>query len=167
MASQEPVQEKPPLNIKKILGIIFVVVNFLVVGGGAFATYAATIGYVPKVVSEKELNDSYEKLRAELQAEPIMYTMETFNTNLVGLPRQFIRLEVNVEMYSQEGYEELFQQDSQARDAVMRILNGKKLEDLEPVQGKLRLKNEISAMLNDILHRGVVKNVYFTKFQVQ
>lgn len=167
MASQEAAPEKPGLDIKKILGIVFVVLNFAVIGTGAYATYAATLGYVPKVASEKELSESFEKMRAQLQAEPIMYTMETFNTNLNGLPRQFIRLEVNIEMYSQEGFEELFHQDAQARDAVMRILNGKKLEDLEPVQGKLRLKNEISARLNDLLHRGVVKNVYFTKFQVQ
>lgn len=167
MASQEAAPAKPGINIKKMMGIVFILVNFAVVGSGAYATYAATLGYKPKVASEKELNEAFEKMRESLQAEPIMYTMETFNTNLVGLPRQFVRLEVNVEMYSQEGFEELFNQDAQARDAVMHILNGKKLDDLEPVQGKLRLKNEIAAQLNDLLHRGVVKNVYFTKFQVQ
>lgn len=167
MADSNTTQAKPGMDFKKILKIGFIVLNIVVVGGGAYLTYAGTLGHKPKVVFERELASLHEGLQKELSLEPIMYTMETINTNLDGLPRKFVRLEVNVEMYSQEGYEELFSQDGQARDALMRILNGKQLEDIETVQGKLHLKNEIAGQLNDLLHRGVVKNVYFTKFQVQ
>jgi flagellar FliL protein len=164
---QSGTEAKPGLNFKKLLAIAFIVVNFATVGGGAYLVYGATLGYQPKIVSEKELTDILDKTRSELQAEPVLYTMETFNTNLDGLPRKFIRLEVNVEMYSQEGFEELVSQDLKARDAVMHILNGKTIDNLETVQGKLHLKNEIVAQINELLQRGVVKNVYFTKFQVQ
>lgn len=167
MADAENTAAKPGLDLKKIATLGFIVINLVVTGGGAYATYAATLGHKPKVVSERELASIQETLQKELEIEPILYTMETFNTNLEGLPRKFIRLEINVEMYSQEGFEELFSNDGQARDALMRILNGKTLEDVETVQGKLHLKNEIAGELNDLLHRGVVKNVYFTKFQVQ
>lgn len=167
MADADNTAAKPGLDLKKIATLGFIVVNLVVTGGGAYLTYASTLGYKQKVVSERDLASIRETLQKELELEPILYTMETFNTNLDGLPRKFIRLELNVEMYSQEGFEELFSNDGQARDALMRILNGKKLEDIETVQGKLHLKNEIALQLNDLLHRGVVKNVYFTKFQVQ
>jgi flagellar protein FliL len=165
--AEQATEPKPGLNIKKILLIAFIVVNFTTVGGGAFLVYGATLGYQPKVVSEEQLAEVLDQARAELQGEPVLYAMDTFNTNLDGLPRKFIRLDVNVEMYSREGFEELVTQDLQSRDAVMHILNGKTFDDLETVQGKLHLKNEIIAQLNELLQRGVVKNVYFTKFQVQ
>jgi flagellar protein FliL len=160
-------EPKPGINLKKLLLIAFIAVNFITVGSGAYLVYAATLGYQPKVVSEAQLAKILDEARAGLQGEPVLYAMETFNTNLDGLPRKFIRLEVNVEMYSQEGFEELVTQDLKSRDAVMHILNGKTFDDLETVQGKLHLKNEIVAQLNELLQRGVVKNVYFTKFQVQ
>lgn len=165
--SEENNQPSSGGSIKKILLMAFVVINFITVGGGAYLVYGATLGYQPKVVSEKELAEILDKTRAELQGEPVFYTLETFNTNLNGLPRKFIRLEVNVEMYSREGFEELITNEMIARDSVMHILNGKTFGDLETVQGKLHLKNEIVASLNELLQRGVVKNVYFTKFQVQ
>ena len=167
MAEAENTQSKKSFDFGKILKIGFIAMNLVVVGGGAYFTYVGTLGYKPKVVSERELASIHEELQKELSQVPIMYTMETFNTNLNGLPRKFVRLEVSVEMYSQEGFEELFSNDGKARDALMRILNGKQLEDIETVQGKLHLKNEIAGELNDLLHKGVVKNVYFTKFQVQ
>lgn len=165
--SEENNQPSSGGSIKKILLMAFVVINFITVGGGAYLVYGASLGYQPKVVSEKELAEILDKTRAELQGEPVFYTLETFNTNLNGLPRKFIRLEVNVEMYSREGFEELITNEMIARDSVMHILNGKTFGDLETVQGKLHLKNEIVASLNELLQRGVVKNVYFTKFQVQ
>lgn len=167
MADSESKPAKPGMDFKKIATLGFIVLNLIVTGGGAYLVYAGTLGYQPKVANERELASIHENLQKELEVSPILYTMETINTNLEGLPRKFVRLEVNVEMYNQDGFEELFREDGKARDALMRILNGKRLEDIETVQGKLHLKNEIAGQLNDLLHRGVVKNVYFTKFQVQ
>jgi len=70
-------------------------------------------------------------------------------------------------MYDQEGFEELVTMGGQAQDAIMRIVNAKRLAQIDHVQGKLKLKTEVVAKLNDLMSRGVVKNVYFTKFQVQ
>lgn len=155
------------LDLKKMLSIVFVVVNFGVVGGGAYLAYAGTLGHVNPSISDEELNEEINKLRTELQTTPVTFAMETFNTNLEGLPRRFIRLEMSVEMYDQEGFEELVTMGGEARDSIMRVVNSKRLQDIDSIQGKLNLKNEVSATLNGLMHRGVVKNVYFTKFQVQ
>ncbi len=155
------------MNIKKILTILMLVVDVGVAGGSAYFVYADTLGYEPKVTSNAELSSEIEQLRRTLQSEPVMYSMDTFNTNLEGLPRRFIRLEMSVEMYDQEGFEELVTMGGEARDAIMRIVNSKTLDQVDSVQGKLRLKTEIMAQLNDTMNRGVVKNIYFTKFQVQ
>ena len=160
-------QEKPKMNIKKILTIGFVALNFLVVSSGAYLTYAGTLGYKTASVANEKLDKELVEFRKSLEEEPILYTMETFNTNLDGLPRRFIRVEMNVEMYNKEGFEELVTLGGESKDAITRILNSKKFADIETVQGKLHLKNEMISHINDSLKRGVVKNIYFSKFQVQ
>ena len=167
MAEENEVAAKPAINFKKILAIAFVVVNFVTLGGGAYLVYAGTLGHKSTVAKEEELNRELIEFRKSLEVAPVVYTMDAFNTNLEGLPRRFIRVEMSVEMYDKEGFEELVTLGGQSRDAINRILNSKKFDELETVQGKLKLKNEISSHLNEALKRGVVKNVYFTKFQVQ
>lgn len=158
---------KPGRDLKKLMVLVFAVINFTVVGGGAYLVYAGTLGHNTKSASEEELSQAMTELRKKLDEVPVMYSMEPFNTNLEGLPRRFVRLEMSVEMYNKEGYEELVTLGGKSRDAITRILNGKKFDELETVQGKLHLKNEVMAHLNEAMSRGVVKNVYFTKFQVQ
>lgn len=165
--AESSTQEKPKLDFKKILGLVFVVLNFTVVGGGAFLVYSGTLGHQSPKATEEELNSEMVKLRKILDEPPVMYSMDIFNTNLDGLPRRFVRVELSVEMYNKEGFEELVTLGGESRDAITRILNSKKYEQIETVQGKLQLKNEVIAHLNDALKRGVVKNIYYTKFQVQ
>jgi flagellar FliL protein len=165
--AEEAQVEKPKLDIKKLLALVFILVNFTTVGGGAYLVYAGTLGYKTPAATEAELNKELIEFRKTLDEPAIMYSMEPYNTNLEGLPRRFIRVEMSVEMYDKEGFEELVTLGGQSRDAVTRILNAKKFDELETVQGKLQLKNEIMGHLNDVLKKGVVKNIYFTKFQVQ
>ena len=165
MAEEQTEKSGPDLG--KLLSLGFIVLNLVIVGGGAYLVYAGTLGVKKHSVSNEELNAEIDALRAELQTTPVIYTMETFNTNLEGLPRRFIRMELAVEMYDQEGFEELVSMGGKAQDAIMRIVNSKRLAQLDHVQGKLSLKTEVATKLNDLMNRGVVKNVYFTKFQVQ
>jgi flagellar FliL protein len=168
MAKAEAAAEGQGRDLKKIITFAFVALNVVGVAVGAYLVYTATIGYVPPVRTIQELNAELEKLKKELTAEPkVLYSMDTFNTNLNGLPRKFIRMEMSIEMYDQRGFEEIISKEVKARDSVMRIVNAKQLEDIDSVQGKLQLKTEIVAKLNDLLDHGVVKGVYFTKFQVQ
>lgn len=165
--AEENKQEKPKTDLKKILKLLFVGLNFVVVGGGAFLVYSGTLGHKSPKATEEELNREMVELRKILDEPPVLYSMDIFNTNLDGLPRRFVRVEVSVEMYNKEGFEELVTLGGQSRDAITRILNNKKYAQIESVQGKLQLKNEIVAHLNGALKRGVVKNIYYTKFQVQ
>lgn len=160
-------ENKPKLDVKKILAMAFVTLNVLVVSGGSYLVYAGTLGHKTVKATESELNEKFKEYREQVEAPSILYSMEAFNTNLEGLPRRFVRIEMSVEMYDKEGFEELVTLGGQSRDAITRILNSKKFDELETVQGKLHLKNDVIAHLNETLQRGVVKNIYFTKFQVQ
>ena len=168
MADEEKTEEKAnKKDLGKLMGIMFAALNLLVLSGGAFLVYSSTLGYSTKVVGEEELNKELVQFREKLQANSVLFTMPEFNTNLDGIPRRLINIELSLEMLDENGFEEVVTQGAEPRDAIMKVLNGKKYHQLETVQGKLRLKNQIIAGVNARLKRGVVKNVYFSKFIIQ
>lgn len=165
--AEEAAQTKPARDIKKLLTYAFMGLNLIVLGIGTYLVYTSTLGVVPKKTTNEEAELELAKFEQSLRGDPVLYTMTPFNTNLEGLPRRLIRLEMSLEMMDEEGYEEVIGIEPQARDSIMRILNGKTFGDVETVQGKLHLKNEIVAKLNSELRKGVVKNVYFSELVVQ
>ncbi|MCB0421597.1 MAG: flagellar basal body-associated FliL family protein [Bdellovibrionales bacterium] len=167
MADEQAEVKKEKKDLGKLLGIVFAVVNLVVMGGGAFLAFTSTIGYKSPIVTEEELNKELVEFRKKLQEHAVVFTMPEFNTNLDGLPRRLIRVEVNLEMLDEEGFEEVASLGAEPRDAIMRVFSRKKFFELETVQGKLHLKNEIIGAVNSHLKIGVVKNVYFSKFIVQ
>jgi flagellar protein FliL len=158
---------KSKLDIKKILTFAFIGFDVAMLGFGLYLVYMATLGVQNKKLSNQQAEHDLIKFEESLRGNPVLYAMAPFNTNLEGVPRRLIRMDVSLEMMDEEGYEEVIGIAPQARDSIMRILNGKSFSDVESVQGKLHLKNEIVAQLNGSLKKGVVKNIYFNELVVQ
>ena len=95
--------------------------------------------------------------------------MDKFTVNLEGELRRTIRLEVNLQMLGKEGFEEVMEPENRAkaRDRILKILNEKGFAELDTIQGKLFLKDRIAEEVNQILKKGIVKEVYFSDFVVQ
>lgn len=150
-----------------LLKLVFLLVNLIVTGGGAALTYFNTLGYQEPIISEYTEEAKLEEMRLYMEENPIVYTMEPFTVNLRGRPKKTIRMEMSVEMLSEDGFEELIRMGGKARDEIVHILNGKKFSELESIQGKLFLKDQIARRINTYLKRGVVKDIYFSDFVVQ
>ena len=147
---------------------IFAVINLGVVGGGAFLVYKSTVAYHPPTLREPAAADELKKERESSGInEAIHYTMPPFTVNLAGSPRRLIRLEMTFEMLDKDGFEEIVRNSPAARDTIVRILNRKTFDDIETIQGKLFLKDQIAVALNKSLKAGVVKDIYFGEFLVQ
>ena len=158
---------KPKRDLGKIMTLAFAVVILSVLGAGLYLVYASPLGVQPRELSNVQAERELASFEESLRGNPVLYTMSPFNTNLDGIPRRLVRLELSLEMMDEEGYEEVIGITPQARDSIMRILNAKTFADVETVQGKLQLKNQIIGDLNVSLKKGVVKNVYFNELVVQ
>ncbi len=169
MAEAKEEQAAKPKNTGKILTLVFAVVNLAVMGGGTYLVYASTLGYKKPSYTEADAARELASIVGEAETGPLIYTMEKFTVNLSGEPKRTIRLEVNLQMLGEEGFEEIMNSDNKARtrDQIVKILNEKTFTDLDSVQGKLFLKDEISKELNGVLKKGVVKDVFFSDFVVQ
>jgi flagellar FliL protein len=161
-------QESTKLDIAKLGSWVLAVLNFVALCGGGYLVYKSTVAYEPPSIREEQIYEKFKDERASAEkAEPVLYSMEPFTVNLNGTPQRMIRVQMTLEMLDKDGFEEVVTLGPQARDAIVRILNNKEFKDVETIQGKLFLKDQIAVTLNEFLHDGVVKDVYFGGFLVQ
>lgn len=165
-------QAKAPakkVDVKKILTLVLAVVNLGIGGFGLFMTYKGTLGWTNPKITEEELKRSIASETPQDLIGPFIYTMDKFTVNLGGEPKRTIRLEVNLELLDHEGFEEIINTENRARarDRIVDLLNSKTFGDVETLQGKLFLKENIAYEINQILPRGSIKDIYFTEFVVQ
>ncbi len=160
--------EPTKLDIAKLGTFVLAGLNVLALIGGGYLVYRSTIAYESPQIREEQTYEIHKAERESAEnAEPVMYTMEPFTVNLNGSPRRVIRVQMTLEMLDKDGFEEVVTLGPQARDAVVNILNNKDFKDIETIQGKLFLKDQIAVVLNEFLNDGVVKDVYFSGFLVQ
>jgi flagellar FliL protein len=158
---------KGPSPLMKFLPLIFAAVSIVAGLGGVYLVYISTLGWERAPVFESQLRDQLDIYHQRIAGETVIYTMEPFVVNLEGVPRKSIRLEVNLELLDPDAFREVVTLGPEARDSIVRLLNGTRFEQIESIQGKLFLKDQILVALNNILDHGVVKDVYFSDFVAQ
>ncbi len=80
--------------------------------------------------------------------------------------KRYLRLGMEVEV-NQDVAAALKSQEAKVRDAVIVLLAGKTFADISSAEGKILLKAEVAARLNQILGGAYVVRVYFTEFVVE
>jgi flagellar FliL protein len=161
--------QAPKRDLGKLMLPLFAVLNLAVVGGGAFLAFKGTLGYHSPTLREPAALEEMKRERkdAPVVGEGVKYTMPSFTVNLAGQPRRLIRVEMTFEMLDKEGFEEIVRNSPRARDEIMKILNRKTFDDVETIQGKLFLKDQIAVTLNQAMKSAVIKDIYFNEFLVQ
>lgn len=154
-------------RLPQILLWTFIVVNFLVMMGSIGLIYTVKIAYHRPTITEEKESRELAADREIRNSTPVRFTFEPFTVNLDEKPRKLVRATIQLEMLSETGYEEAVELAPVERDEIVRILNSKKYEDIETIQGKLFLKDQIQTAMNKLLHKGAVKEVYFGEFVVQ
>ncbi|MDR3606765.1 MAG: flagellar basal body-associated FliL family protein [Oligoflexia bacterium] len=96
-----------------------------------------------------------------------MIALDQFTVNLTSpgssAPR-FVRVNVSLEVGSEDVEAEVNAKIPQVRNAVIDLFNSKRPSDLENAEGRDALKEEIKSAINGFLTRGRVKGVFFTNF---
>ena len=155
--------------MSKIVMIVILIVAFIfmiVMGGGLFIMWS-------KISSlDRTLNPQEEKASEEMGEESEMilrtYSLDTFIVNLADEgAKRYLRVTMKFEMSNDEMDKEIKKRLPQIQDKILMILPTKKVEELQKMEGKIALRNEIIADLNSILTMGEITNVFFTEFVIQ
>jgi flagellar FliL protein len=90
-------------------------------------------------------------------------------TNLNGLPSRMIKMQLYFKVLDEYTFQLIATppRKVEIRDTILRIIQRKSYQDLETLQGKLLLKNEILTEVNRLLPDGVIRDVYFYEFVIQ
>lgn len=80
---------------------------------------------------------------------------------------RYLKIGMEVELTSPEVAQELQSQNARVRDAIILLLSSKTVAQLATPEGKVLLKNEVAARLNQILGAPRIVRIFFTNFVFQ
>ena len=81
---------------------------------------------------------------------------------------RFLLASVNLRLTDAATKESLVQRDAEARDAILRVLGTKQVEELVNIGNRERFKKDIRALINGMFPgKNVVLGVYFSQFVIQ
>jgi len=158
-----------PGGKKKIVMIIGIIVGLLVLGGGGY--YAYTNFFKEKPAEEKPADGEETKEAAPVEKDVnlgMMFPLDPFVVNLAGSEgKRFLKVTISLELSTPEVHLELKENIQKIIDSILVLLSSKAFEDVYSVQGKFKLKDEITTRVNRFLVVGHVKDAYFTEFIIQ
>ena len=159
---------------KKPIGMIIgIIVGLLVLGGGGY--YAYTNFFQEKPAEEKPAEGEEGKEEGKEEAPPeedlnlgVMFPMDPFVVNLAGSEgKRFLKVTIFLELSTPEVRLEIKENIQKVTDSILILLSSKAFEDVYSVQGKFKLKDEITTRVNRFLVVGHIKEAYFTEFIIQ
>ena len=159
---------------KKPIGMIIgIIVGLLVLGGGGY--YAYTNFFQEKPAEEKPAEGEEGKEEGKEEAPPeedlnlgVMFPMDPFVVNLAGSEgKRFLKVTISLELSTPEVHLEIKENIQKVTDSILILLSSKAFEYVYSVQGKFKLKDEITTRVNRFLVVGHIKDAYFTEFIIQ
>ncbi|MBC7963455.1 MAG: flagellar basal body-associated FliL family protein [Steroidobacteraceae bacterium] len=97
-----------------------------------------------------------------------IFPLEPFIVNIYdGQELRYLKVKVELDMVGPTVKGELEARLAPIRDAILVLLSAKTLQDVQDVQGKNNLKDEILGAINKHIPPGKIAKVYFTDFVVQ
>lgn len=164
-AEDEKEEEKKPLigiGSSKIIKILIYIASSIL---GLFLMIG--ISYL---VSKYMMEASYEKEQQILTAPPPPplghYDLQEFAVSTSDAQAHFIKIKLSLG-YTKNALRlqtELVERTVQIRHIVNILLSGKRYQDLDTVEEKIDLAEEIKASVNIILRNGQIKEVYYREF---
>jgi len=149
------------------LKLVILLVVLVGLGGGGFFAWKA--GMLNRFLGgEKQAHASKgEKNGVPLDVGPTR-SLDTFIVNLADpLGKRYLKVKMDLELSDEKVVSELEKRLPQLKDTILTTLCSKTYEEIGTLEGKMQLRMEIQARLNQHLKAGKIKNIYFTEFIVQ
>tara|TARA_B100000686_G_scaffold346188_1_gene432315 strand:- start:151 stop:672 length:522 start_codon:yes stop_codon:yes gene_type:complete len=167
----DDILEGDPPKRRNLIIILIIIFLLAALGGGGYYAYTNFFQKPPEEVekvSEEERTGEEEKEPEETLALGVMVSMEPFIVNLArSKGKRFLKVSITLELSSPEVNVEINENIQKITDSILILLSSKTFEDVYSVQGKFKLKDEVTTRVNRFLVLGHVKDAYFTEFVIQ
>jgi flagellar protein FliL len=156
-----------------VLIIIGIVVTVLLMGGkkheseGGHTTHQQVqVRHVESPETKKLVSEFGQPVT--LKNVGVLYPLDTFTVNLMSNGgERYLKTAMSLELSDKHLVEELNARKAVIRDKIIRLLSSKTFQEIATIQGKNKLSQQITDLLNTMLSDGTVRGVFFTEFVVQ
>lgn len=150
-------------NKKKLL---FLIIGVVVIAAGVVGALFA-FGIIGGGDAGEDAGDA--AVAAPQTAKPVValptVVLESFVVNLSDKDQNhFLKTTIAIELANEAMVAEIEKRKEKIKDAVITLLSGKSVQQVRDGKGKLKLKQEITLRLNEILGANSVSEVLFTEF---
>lgn len=168
MAEEQPTLENVqtgPAPRGSFINILLVVMLVLIAGVAGY--------FVQELITE---NPEPQAPSSRAQTQPVrvppavgvMVPLEPFMVNLArSKGSRILKVTVTLELNNPAVQPEVAGNRQKIMDSILVLLSSKTFEDVYSIQGKFKLKDEITTRVNRFLAVGHVKEVYFSEFLIQ
>ncbi len=165
MAEQETTVQAPKKSSKKLIFIgggavvaigVIVAVLFLtgIIGGGKKAAHGPE-------------NPAHAAKPAEPEAPKATVDLDPFVVNLADVEQaRYLKVKMVIELTSENLKPQMEKLKPKIQDTIILLLTSKTYDQIRDGKGKLKLKQELTLRLNEILGTNAVGDVLFTEFIV-
>lgn len=167
----EETEEEVEVPKKSKLPFILGGLAFFILGGGAGFGASMFLGGDEAEAAEVDEDGNPIEV-ADGEPDPdevrVVHSLGQFTVNLKGTGGgRILRMEVQVET-TEAGLPTIEEQTALLRDSVITLVSDYTYADVEGLDGKTRLRDELLGRVNTLLpESGRVERVYFTEFVVQ
>jgi flagellar protein FliL len=159
----EPVEEQKSGGKKKLIFIAAGVVVLIAAIVGALFAFGIIGGGDPNAEGGGDAAEDANPVDPAVLL-PTM-ALDPFVVNLADADQsRFLKVSITIELTREELREAVEQRKEKVKDAVITLLSSKSVAHVRDEKGKLKLKQEITLRLNEILGTTAVNDVWFTEF---
>lgn len=168
-------EQEAPEEAKKggMLKLIIIGVAVVVLGVGGFFGWQLFMGDEPAAEDQAQPEAAQEKDKEKAapteEAPKSLVKMEPFIVNLADPGgKRYLKLTLSLDVADELLKAEVEKRMPRIRDSLLLLLSSKTYEDLAPVSGKIKLRNQVLSIVNRSLGGGDgVHAVYFSEFVIQ
>lgn len=148
---------------------IVLIVLVLILGGGGFAAWSY-LGIAKAPQTQGGGDPDKTKTAATEETAREICPLDSFIVNLMdksAATKRYLKVTMALEVGGEPSKAKVEKHKTQLRDTIILLLSSQGFQDISTVEGKLGLKQEVLARVNQILGPGTVSRIYFTEFVVQ
>ncbi len=153
--------------------IILAIVLLLLIGGGVAGWFIYSSKSSPAAIENTEVPSEEAETGQNKESKDDSITghsfpFESFVVNLNDRGgKRYLKVKIELEIAPGGNHDELKAKTAQLRDIILLLLSSKLLEDLQGIDGKISLRNELIMRINQVMKTTKVRNLYFTEFVIQ
>jgi flagellar FliL protein len=167
MDEKRQAKETKSKSLKKFLVILAGAIFLSGGGGGWLALFSPWQVVDGRAFLGIKKAPEIEK-KPEKESQEFIYKMDPFIVNLSDSEKmRYLKLKLEIESVEAKNNEEYEKRLPQLRDTVLTVLASKTSKEIKDSEGKIKLRNEIAAQLNQLLTTFQIKTIYFSEFVIQ